>query len=520
MTSGKRDGMILLIYPPTAKPCEPSAGLARLAGALAAHNQPVAVWDANLAALHDLLLKEPQTNDHWTGQARRRRTEDLLVLQNSAGYRHFDAYSAAVRRLNRLLAANSKEHDATVSLTDYQHRQWSPLRSDDLLAAAAAPERSPFYDFFRTRLAEQLQTWRPSWVGISLSYLSQALPVFALIGLLRRDHPGVRIVLGGGLLTSWMRRPDWKNPFDGLADLLVDGPGEIPLLKLSGVAAPMAGTEISYAGTEWPRYFAPGPILPYDASRGCYWNRCAYCPEPAEGHPYQPQPPQRVSADLRRLLAGQNTALIHFTDNAMSPALLHHLVSEPPGVPWYGFVRVTHHLMDPDFCLGLKKSGCAMLKIGLESGDDAVLEGMKKGVNVDQAGRALATLAGAGIPTYIYLLFGTPWENESSAHRTLSFVRAHASAITFINPAIFNLPLASISAAGLQVRSFYSGDLQLYYDFHHPLDWDRKKVRTFLDRSFRREPAIAAILRRTPPAFTSNHAPFFAGSYRLNRIPS
>jgi hypothetical protein len=34
-------------------------------------------------------------------------------------------------------------------------------------------------------------------------------------------------------------------------------------------------------------------------------------------------------------------------------------------------------------------------------------------------------------------------------------------------------------------------------------------IRQFLDKEFRRHPAIAPILRRDPPVFTSNHAPFF-----------
>jgi hypothetical protein len=35
----------------------------------------------------------------------------------------------------------------------------------------------------------------------------------------------------------------------------------------------------------------------------------------------------------------------------------------------------------------------------------------------------------------------------------------------------------------------------------------------FLDREFRRHPAVADILRRTPKHFTSNHAPFFSGRF-------
>jgi hypothetical protein len=80
-----------------------------------------------------------------------------------------------------------------------------------------------------------------------------------------------------------------------------------------------------------------------------------------------------------------------------------------------------------------------------------------------------------------------------------------------MNIAIFNLPLSSPEAAGLETAGFYEGDLSLYTDFQHPQGWDRRSVREFLDTEFRRHPAIRPILKNHPPLFTSNHAPFFAG---------
>ena len=63
------------------------------------------------------------------------------------------------------------------------------------------------------------------------------------------------------------------------------------------------------------------------------------------------------------------------------------LADHPPGVPWYGFVRITRHLTDLDFCMALKRSGCVMLKLGLESGDQRVLDGLQKGINLERPHR-------------------------------------------------------------------------------------------------------------------------------------
>ena len=151
-----------------------------------------------------------------------------------------------------------------------------------------------------------------------------------------------------------------------------------------------------------------------------------------------------------------------------------------------------------------------MLKLGIESGDQHVLDQLNKGIDLATVSAALATLKQAGIATYCYFLFGTPPENEDSALKTLDFVAAHRHCIGFLNLAVFNLPAGSIEAQDLVTQDFYAGDLSLYKDFVHPLGWHRAAVRKFLEKTFKKHPAVAAILKCTPGYFTSNHAPFFA----------
>jgi len=255
-------------------------------------------------------------------------------------------------------------------------------------------------------------------------------------------------------------------------------------------------------------YLSPGFILPYAGSFGCFWKKCSFCPETSEDNPYQQVVPEATVADLQALTAATSPALIHLLDNAVNPATLKALADEPPKVPWYGFARIDSLLGDREFCRRLKESGCRMLKLGLESGDQAVLNSMHKGINLKLAARVLENLHDAGIATYIYLLFGTPAESPGEAGRTLRFVEDHHQAIGFLNLAIFNLPAGSQEVANLEVADFYQGDLSIYRSFTHPKGWNRGEVRRFLDNTFKRSDKIAGILRRDPPFFTSNHAPF------------
>jgi hypothetical protein len=531
--------LILLIHPPVSKPGEPPAGIARLSGLLDRAGIGHRLLDANIEGLLHLArtpLPAQRGEDTWTKRAVRDLERNLASLKGPDLYRNIDRYCRAVRDLERVLGRGTPTGTA-VGLANFRQQGLLPVRSRDLLFAAEHPEQNPFYPYFRTRLLSLFRQKEPRIAGLSVNYLSQALCAFSMAGFLRREFPGLQVILGGGLVTSWLKNPCWENRFSGLVDRFVSGPGEDELLRIASASRTAAGTpgagdaslppderprrrscawpgpEVSrpdYAGLPLDRYLSPGFILPYSASAGCYWNRCAFCPEKAEGNPYRPVPAREAVSDLAALSEQTAPVLMHLLDNAVSPALLDALCAQPPGPPWYGFARVDRRLGDPDFCRALKRAGCVLLKLGIESGDPAVLQALHKGATVEEASAALTSLKQAGIATYVYLLFGTPEETESSARKTLSFTVGHGDRIDFLNLAIFNMPVCGRAEPEIETSEFYEGDLSLYTGFSHPSGWDRKRVRLFLDREFKRHPAVSAILKNDPPVFTSNHAPFFA----------
>ncbi len=505
---------IIFIYPPVAKACEPPAGIARLSGLLRARGVAVTVLDANLEGLRHLCTSPVTADDTWTRRAVRSADVHLRALTGARGFGNPDRYRRAVFDLNRVLSAAGRPYGVHLGLANYQDDRLAPVRSRDLLQAAREPERNPFFPYFSRRLARLLDDDAPAIVGFSINYLSQALTAFAMAGHLKKIRPAAQLIAGGGLITSWLRRPGWRNPFEGLFTRLTAGAGEDALLDMLQIADDGRTFPPDYDDLSLLPYLSPGFILPYSAAGGCYWNRCSFCPERAERTPYRPLPPPTVIADLKALSARHRPVLIHLLDNALSPALMAAMAAEPPGPSWYGFARITPHLADPAFCRALAKSGCRMLKLGLESGNREVLDRLNKGLDPELAAAALESLHKARIAVYVYLLFGTTEETPAAARETLRFTAAHSRRIGFLNLAIFNLPAYGPEVDGLDTSSFYDGDLSLYRNFDHPAGWDRQKVRRFLDREFKSHPAIAPIVKRDPPFFTSNHAPFFAAAFR------
>lgn len=513
----KMNNRILLIFPPLAKACEPPAGIARIAGFLRNNQQLTTLWDANIEGQEYLLKKEQTPEDTWSKRAWKNKETNLGALRDSVLYKNQDRYQRAIRDLNRTLSQSCKKTGININLADYQDTNLSAHQSTDLLYAAQNYKQSIFYPFFKQRLSELFADNDTGFIGISLNYLSQALVAFALAGYIRTHYPQQKLLIGGGLITSWLRSPGWKHPFGNLFDHIIEGAGEKPLLQILKHRSNIIHSPPDFTDLPLTRYLSPGLIIPYSASSGCYWNRCSFCPEKAEGSSYSKLSSAEVLQDMQFLVEKFSPRLLHLLDNAVAPSLMKELIRQPVGVDWYGFARISPELANPGFCKKLRASGCLMLKLGIESGSQTVLDAMDKGIDLPLVEKCLVALQAAGIAVYVYLLFGTPTETRVEARLTTDFTVRNADRIGFLNLAVFNLPKNSDEKKQLQVHNFSAGDLGLYSDFFHPKGWNRKKVRNFLTDEFKAEPEIRKILQRDPPFFTSNHAVFMADAISNNK---
>jgi radical SAM superfamily enzyme YgiQ (UPF0313 family) len=224
-------------------------------------------------------------------------------------------------------------------------------------------------------------------------------------------------------------------------------------------------------------------------------------------HPYACLPPADFPLLLRQLAAETGVRHFHFTDDAVPVSVLRRLAeaaAEMTGLGWHGFVRFERPLTEPAFAAALAASGCRLLQLGLESGSQAALDRLRKGTRLADAAVILANLRRAGIATYVYVLLGAPGETVDEAEQTLHFLEENAASIDFLNLAIMNLPR---QAAGDELPE--DAALGFYQESLPSPGWDRQAVRRFLQQRLLGSPAIRAIVNRTPPIFTSNHAFLF-----------
>ncbi len=524
---------ILLLHPPAVKPSEPPLGAAVLLGSLRRQGIEADVLDANLGACLHLLDAERlsrRAGDAPATALKRALTHlrsSVELMRSGGGAISLPRYVTAVSHLETALAAWGGAQER-LSLGDYVHSGLSEFSPADLERLAAGEVSTLFAPYYREALFPRIDRMKPGLIALSINYRHQVLPAFELAGMLRRRLPHLPIVAGGGMLSSWREALLRRDLRFSCFDHVVFGPGEEALAKLADGAAEAyfleGGSEThfdpDFSFAALGDYLSPVPLLPVSATRGCYWRRCLFCPEAsAPTHPFRALPPEQVPSLLRDLSRRYGARHFHLTDNALPVPVLSALASrsaQMDGLSWHGFARFEEALCDAELARALAKGGCRMLQLGLESASPPVLERLGKGTRPQVAARILENLKKAGIETYVYVLLGTPGETQDDAEATRAFLEENAEAISFLNLAIMNLPRGSRmlddpGRFGIAAAEALPANepLGLYRPFTALSGWGREEARRFVQKRLLGTPAIRAIVRRTPPAFTSNHAFLF-----------
>jgi radical SAM superfamily enzyme YgiQ (UPF0313 family) len=167
----------------------------------------------------------------------------------------------------------------------------------------------------------------------------------------------------------------------------------------------------------------PGGIL---TSRGCP-ARCTFCANYVTGRLFRYRRPESVVREILAWHDGWGTTFFPFWDDAFSvnPRRLSELCAafeRDLDFP-FSFGAITRaNLVNPDVLGMMKRAGLVHVNFGVESGDDAILKAIKKGVKTEQVVRALTWAKEAGLSTACNFMLGFPQESEEALERTLRFM--------------------------------------------------------------------------------------------------
>jgi anaerobic magnesium-protoporphyrin IX monomethyl ester cyclase len=315
-------------------------------------------------------------------------------------------------------------------------------RLDRLKEIADDPFANPFHAYLEAEVARLLEEVRPSVVGVSVVQEDQVLAALTIGAIVRRTRRGTPVVLGGPLVTSmatWWGGPEVLSPF---VDLLVVGPGEE---ALEGVLRRTALGSIPnlVAPGKWPRrlwkgslpsmpspdygglpldqYLAPEVVFSVVATRGCYWNRCAFCNLTAHGPVYEYRGSARIAEDMARLNARHGARFFDLVGEVVPVRSLVGLSREVArralSARWHTQSRLDRPL-GRQGARTLYAGGCRRLKFGLESACTRVLGLMDKGIDPKLARQILTACRHEGVALTVYCMIGFPGEEAEEAWAT------------------------------------------------------------------------------------------------------
>jgi anaerobic magnesium-protoporphyrin IX monomethyl ester cyclase len=162
-------------------------------------------------------------------------------------------------------------------------------------------------------------------------------------------------------------------------------------------------------------------------SRGCPYQ-CIYCSKPITGITWRARPPEDVVAEWRYLVQEMGATEIGITDDVWNlkldrakeicRLLIDEGLSHVPWVTVHG-MRADH--TDAELFQLMKKAGCKRVGFGVESGNQAVLDAIKKRQTLDDARRAFRDAKAAGLQTMGFFIFGLPADTEETMEDTIRF---------------------------------------------------------------------------------------------------
>ena len=167
------------------------------------------------------------------------------------------------------------------------------------------------------------------------------------------------------------------------------------------------------------------PYVSLYTGRGCR-SRCTFClwPQTISGHVYRVRSPQNVYEEMvgaRRLFPHVKEYFFDddtFTDNPNIIEIAR--LMGKLGIVWSCNARVS---VQRETLKVLKENGLRLLVVGFESGNQKILNNIRKGVHLDQARAFVKTAKELGILVHGTFVLGLPGETSETIEETIRFAR-------------------------------------------------------------------------------------------------
>ena len=338
------------------------------------------------------------------------------VLRDEERFFQFDEYKNAYTTLKVAMQLISYAHYPSKIDLDSFFMKGNPEENlQGILEATQDSIKNPFLELYKNNLLKKLDLDRYGLVGIAIIHAGQVIPGLTLARILRTHYPHLHITIGGSVFARHQDiLQDKKALFEEMFHSIVLFEGEHPLdqllkqlkdkqpldtvpnliyIKNGEVVRNASSKALPYDQLACPnfddlplnKYLMPYPVLPYMASRGCYWGKCTFCTHSFiyDSH-YRKENEERVAEELDYLGKKYKTKFFTFSDEAISPNAFDRMskaiLSQGVEMRALGMLKFESDSVETvELFENMYRAGFLMLFFGLESANDRILSIIDKG---------------------------------------------------------------------------------------------------------------------------------------------
>ena len=315
-----------------------------------------------------------------------------------------------------------------------------------------------FYEDFLIHLKEKIDEFHPDFIAMEIKTVTfNASEIVS--HFIRKYYPEIKIIAGGVHITTFA----YELCQTELYDYLVMGEGDFALnhiideeekdniIKITDPidfnlkksiefkAIKIKDRYVNMDKLALPRWdlfnikkyvnsYLSSKDLPVglmETSRGCAFE-CNFCNKNTFGKYYRGKSVERVVEEFQ-YLERIGFREVHIMDDSFTQDLnrakniCETLIKKEYGIPWSLFAGVRVDLVDQEFFYLAKKAGVWQVSFGIESGNQKVLDRIKKRTTLSQIENAVKMAVRAGLDTFGFFIIGLSGDTRETIMDTIRF---------------------------------------------------------------------------------------------------
>jgi anaerobic magnesium-protoporphyrin IX monomethyl ester cyclase len=182
--------------------------------------------------------------------------------------------------------------------------------------------------------------------------------------------------------------------------------------------------------------------MPIITSRGCPY-RCNFCSvKLSMGQNFRPRSPENIILELE-FWYSKGWRQFDFQDDCFSfnlnraKKICDLILEKKLAIKWFLGNGIRVDRVDYELLNKMKKSRCVYVQYGVESGSNAVLKAIGKGITIEQALKVIELTQKVGISQSVNFMIGHKSESFEDATQTLNFARYISSKGVLVN--VYNI---------------------------------------------------------------------------------